>query len=376
MMYFDYASATPMSDKAIQAMQPYLQKDFFNPSALYLCAKDVKKDLDAFRARIASSIHVRPSEIYFVAGSSEANNMVVHGVMRAHPEARVLVSAIEHDSVMQSAAVYDVATVPVLESGIIDIASFKNSITDTTVLVSCMAANNEIGTVQPLAEIVAVIKAVRDNRKKTGNDKPLYLHVDASQSFNYVPLLPHEEGIDFAVVGGGKIYGPKQTAFLYKRASVPLLPSVYGGGQEYGLRSGTENVAGCAALCVAVEEAAIIRSAERSRLIPLQQQLYNFFESVGGVVNGSKKHRLPNNIHVTLFGFDNETLVMQLDEAGCMVATGSACHASSDEPSHVLKAIGLSDTDARSSIRITLGRGTTTEEIAYLTKSLTHILHR
>ena len=372
--YFDYASTTPLSSTVLTAMMPYLKDDYYNPSALYLAAKKTKSNLEDFRSQIAAYLQVRPSEIFFTAGSSEANNTIIQGVMNMHKDGHVIASAIEHDSVYVTIKNYNHSYAPVGTDGIVDTTALKKLITDKTVLISCMYANNEIGTVQPVHEISQIIADVLNNRRKDGNKTPLYLHVDASQSFNYISLLPRQLGIDFAVVGGSKIYGPKQTAILYKKAGLSLQPLVYGGGQEYGLRSGTENVAGVAGLACALQEAEHQRSGEVVRLLKMRNTLAKDLEQLGGTINGSLKHRLPNNIHVTFAGVDNETLVMQLDEVGCMVATGSACSASSDLPSHVLKAIGLSDTAAQNSIRITMGRGTTPQDCTYLTKMLTAIL--
>lgn len=376
LLYLDYASTTPQSDESIAAMRPYLQQDFYNPSALYLAAKNVKNNLENYRSIVADIMQVRPSEIYFTAGSTEANNTVIHGIMSQFSNNQIVVSAIEHDSVINAASIYDHLFAPVNSFGIVDVAKLADIITDKTVLISCMLANNEIGTVQPIADISKLITKTKQERLNKKNATPIYLHIDASQSFNYLPLLPHAMGIDFAVVGGSKIYGPKQSAVLFVKNGIKLKPLIFGGGQERGMRSGTENVAGIAGLATAIKQADDMRHEETLRLKQLRSHLVDGLKKLDPtcVINGSMTHRLVNNIHVTFDNVDNETLVMQLDEKGIMVATGSACSAGNDKPSRVLGAIGLSDTQAHSSIRITMGRFTTLNNIDYFLSVLGDIL--
>ncbi len=374
-LYFDYASTTPMSDTVVQAMQPFLQEAFYNPSALYTAAKKVHAALDDARKVVATELQVRPAEIFFVAGSTEANNIVLQGVMKKYPEARILCSAIEHDSVYLTAQQYAHTLLPVTADGLLDIEAARARITGDVVLVSCMTANNEIGTVQPLAELVGLVRAERERRAKEGIALPIFVHTDASQSFQYMKLLPHELGVDFAVFGGSKLYGPKQSAVLYKKQGLELPPLLYGGGQEYGVRSGTENVATVVGLAAAVTESSKLREAETARIKDLQRTLTDKFVTLfGAEVQGSAHHRLPNNVHVRFPGADNEYLVMALDEAGIMAATGSACHASADEPSHVLRAIGLADDAMKECVRFSLGRYTTTASIETLIARLSDIL--
>ena len=247
----------------------------------------------------------------------------------------------------------------------IDVSQIENLITDKTVLLTCMLANNEIGTVQPVAELTKLAAEIRTERQRVGNPLPLYVHTDAAQAFNYMNVLPNTLGVDLLVVGGSKIYGPKQTAVLFVKHGVRLEPQVTGGGHEWGLRAGTENVPGIIGLAEAIAETAELRAAESVRLASLQTQFMDgLAQSVPTArINGSRSHRLPNNVHLTIPGLDNETLVMQLDERGIMAAAGSACSASSEEPSHVLRALGLSEAAARSSLRFSMGRDTTDAEI-------------
>lgn len=365
MIYLDYAAATPMDESVFAAMRPYFTEKFYNPSATYLAAQSVKKDLEAARAQVAFWFGARANEITFTAGTTEANNLVINGVMRQFPDAQLIVSAIEHESVLAPAHQYDCVEAPVTSKGVIDLEQLKQNITDKTVLISVMYANNEVGTVQPLSQIGLLIEAVRKDRRDRGVDMPLYLHSDAAQAANYLDLHAPRLRVDFMTINGGKIYGPKQSGALYANSKAKLLPQILGGGQERGLRSGTENVAGSIGLAKALDLAQKSRHEEGKRLQELQRlfisELEQYIPSV--VVNGSRDRRLPNNVHITISGRDNERILMALDEAGILCAAGSACSASNEEPSHVLRAMGVSDRDAQASLRFTLGRHTTESDI-------------
>ncbi len=365
--YFDYAAATPIDRAVIEAMKPYLTDKFYNPSAQYLAAKEVAQNIDTSRRQLADVLGIRSSEVIFTAGGTESNNLAVQGILKQFPEGRVVLSAIEHDSVRKPAQQYSYNEAKVDYSGILDLDSVKESITEKTVLVSVMTANNEIGTIQPIKEVSELIKKVRNHRVASGNSLPIYLHTDASQAGNYLRLQPKTMGVDMMTINGGKLYGPKQTGMLFVRSGVVIKPIVLGGGQELGLRNGTENVAGIVGFCQAVTIAQSKHNEERNRLKDLQEY---FINSLGeklpsANINGHRQRRLPNNVHITIPGKDNERLMMILDEKGIQVAVGSACSASHDEPSHVLKAIGLSDQDARASLRFSMGRSTTKDVIDY-----------
>lgn len=382
MSYFDYAAATPISPNVKKAMEPYFADNFYNPSAQYLAAQNVHQVVEQARAEVAAVMGARSQEIVFTAGGTEANNLAIWGVMSLYPEGNCIVSAIEHSAVLEPAAQFNYKIAPVNPDGRIDLAKLVELIDDKTVLISVMYANNEIGTIQPLAEISKLIKKARIKRQTVGPVQiseiyPLVFHTDACQAPNYLKVMPNTLGVDMMTLNAGKIYGPKQSGALFVKAGIELQPLIYGGGQEKKLRSGTENVAGIVGFATALQEAQGMRVDESRRLKALQQKAYkninNFLQ--GGtlqswMVNGSLEHRLPNNIHITIPGTDNESLMMALDEQGFMVAVGSACSASSDEPSHVLRAIGLSDADARSSLRITMGRGTTEDSINLLLNTL------
>ena len=346
-------------------MKPYYTERFFNPSATYLDAQAVKKDLEAARAQIAHWFGARPSEIIFTAGTTEANNLVIQGVMRQFPDAQCIVGAIEHDSVLLAAQQFSHAIAPVKPSGLIDLERLKALITDSTVLISVMYANNEVGTVQPIKQIGQIIETVRKGRRERGIALPIYLHTDAAQAANYLDLHASRLRADFISINGGKIYGPKQSGALYVNAHARLQPQIFGGGQEKGLRSGTENVAGSIGLATALNLAQTMRHQETRRLQELQHEFFRLLKQhiPHVVINGTKDQRLPNNVHVTIPGTDNERILMALDEAGILCAAGSACSASNEEPSHVLRAMGVSEADAQASLRFTLGRQTTTADI-------------
>jgi cysteine desulfurase len=378
MMYLDYAAATPVSDAVMTAMKPYWQQQFYNPSATYLRARDVKNALRAARQSVAENLGTRGTEIIFTAGGTEANNLAIAGVMGMHSDANMVTTAIEHESVLEPAKTYNVNIAPVRPDGLVDVAGLAKLIDDQTVLISVMYANNEVGSVQPIREIAKKITEIREARRAAGNKLPIWFHTDAAQAANYLDLHVARLGVDLMTVNGGKIYGPKQSGVLYARSGVALQPQIHGGGQEHGLRSGTENVAAAIGFATALEETTKLKKDETKRLKDLQQ---NFFRGLKNqlpeaIVNGSTSKRLPNNLHLTLPGTDNERLLLQLEQAGVLAAAGSACSASDEETSHVLLAMGLSEADARSSLRFTMGRDTREADIAALIKNLQAALGR
>lgn len=372
LIYMDYAAATPLDGRVLAAMRPFFSQRFYNPSATYLPAVETRKALEAARAAVARQLGTRPAEIIFTAGGSEANNLAIHGVMRRFPDSNVVVSALEHDSVLKPAGRYDCRLAPVDGQGLIDLAALEKLIDDDTVLVSIMYANNEIGTVQPVKQIAALLAKKRAARSAA---KPLLFHTDACQAANYLDLHVSRLGVDLMSLNGGKVYGPKQSGVLYARAGVELVPLVDGGGQEAGLRSGTENVAADVGFAAALEMAQAARPAETKRLGGLQQRFYELLarQLPAAVVNGSRKLRLPNNVHLTIPGVDNERLLMQLEMDGILAAAGSACSASSQQASHVLAGLGLDEAAARSSLRFSMGRGTSTKDVEQTVAALARL---
>jgi cysteine desulfurase len=369
-IYLDYAAATPLDESVLKKMLPFLTGSFYNPSAGYKAAKDVKKALEEARAKAAHWLGAKPSEIIFTAGATEANNLAIQGIMNLYPEGNVLVSAIEHESVLAPAKKYDYKEIKVGLDGTVDLNDLKKKIDDKTVLVSIMYANNEIGTVEPIREISKIVEEVRKKRGLEG--LPIYLHTDAAQAANYLDLHANRLGVDLMSLNGGKIYGPKQSGCLYVKVSVILDPLILGGGQERNFRSGTENVAGAVGFAEALDMAQKLRHEELERLTTLQKHFIGLIEEKLPKVqiNGSMKKRLPNNVHITIPGSDNERLLMELDEKGIQAAAGSACSSSDQEPSHVLKAIGKTEEETRSSLRLTMGRFTTEEQISTVVKTL------
>lgn len=374
-IYLDYAAATPVSEQVLKAMQPYYSELFYNPSASYLAAKKVSDALGEARSTVCHWIGAKPTEITFTAGGTEANNLAIHGIMSRFPKANLVLSAVEHDSILEPAKDFHYKVAPVQPDGRINLEELKKLIDDSTALVSVMYANNEIGTVQPIRELSRLIHTVREERKKSGNSLPIYLHTDACQAANYLDLHVERLGVDLMTVNGSKMYGPKQSGILYHSLRLQLNPLIKGGGQERGLRSGTENAANIVGFAKALEQAQSKRQEEVKRLQDLQKNFFKLVEQKipSVVINGSLKHRLPNNLHITLPGQDNERLIFALDETGILTAAGSACKASNDEPSHVLRAIGLSEENAEASLRLTMGRSTTEKDIVYVAETLSKL---
>jgi cysteine desulfurase len=278
--------------------------------------------------------------------------------------------------VLAPAAQFNCSVALTTGQGRVDLDDLRAKIKKDTVLVSVMYANNEVGTLQPLPHIAAMLEEIRAQRRQEGNDLPLYFHTDACQAGNYLDLHVSRLGVDLMTLNGGKLYGPKQSGILYVASHVQIAPIIRGGGQEHNLRSGTENVAAAVGFAEALDRAQTMRINEVKRLTDLQNIAYTRLSEKlpQASINGSIKSRLPNNLHITIPGFDNERLLIQLEQAGILAAAGSACSASDEEPSHVLRAMGLSDADARSSLRFTMGRSTTLADIKTLIKSLEAIV--
>lgn len=375
-IYLDYSAATPVRPEAIEAMRPYWGDNFYNPSAIYLPAKEVKTHLEDSRRRVAVQLGARPAEIIFTAGATEANNLALQGVARRYPEGRILISSIEHESVSAPAKIFGAQEIPVDNQGVIILNKLSNLLSDESVLVSVIMVNNEIGTIQPLAEAASLIEKERRHRQSVGNKLPIFLHTDAAQAGNYLDLHASRLGVDMMSLNGGKLYGPKQSGALYVRAGVRLEPLIYGGGQEFGLRSGTENMAAIQGFARALELAQTARHDESKRISSLRGYFENrLVENFSNAkINGSPKHRAPHITSVTLEGADNERLLMELDELGIMCAAGSACSAGSEEPSHVLRSIGLSEQQAQSTLRFSLGSDTGRADIDKVIAALRTIL--
>lgn len=371
-IYLDHAATTPVDPAVLAVMEPYFTEKAYNPSATYEAARQIKHEVEAARASIAYHLGTRPSELIFTAGGTEANNLAINGIMQLYPDSEIVVSAVEHDSVLKPASQYDVKTIPVDTKARVDLVKLEASITDKTVLVSIQYANNELGTIQPIKEIAQIIAKKRGSRS---DDCPLYFHTDACQASNYLDLHVSRLGVDLMTINASKIYGPKQIGCLFVASGLKIKPQILGGGQERGQRSGTENVPEIIGFSKALNLVQGSRHDEIKRLKELQSYfIEQLLEKIPTVeINGSQKHRLANNVHITIPGKDNETLMMQLDDQGIICAVGSACSASNEEPSHVLKAIGLTDDSARSSLRFSMGQSTTKDQVDYVVSTLARL---
>lgn len=357
-------------------MEPYFFTEFYNPSSSYLAARKVKAAVEEARGRVAHWLGAKPAEVIFTAGATEANNLALHGIMRQFPNAHAVVLATEHEAILAPMDSYDHTIAFVDQKGDVPIDALRGCITNTTVLVSVGYANNEIGTIQPLSQIAGMIQQVREHRRANGNTRPIYLHTDASQASPYLDLHASRLGVDLMSINAGKVYGPKQVGALYVNSKVALGPVITGGGQERGLRSGTENVAGIIGMSVALD----IAQANRKQTIAKEAALRDFLQSElqkrypEMIVNGNQRRRLPNNLHVSWPGVDGERVLMACDEQGLQVATGAACSANKQTGSHVLKAIGLNQAAADGSLRFSLGKYTTKEDIERTIEIIDNVL--
>ena len=348
MIYLDHAAATPVSDKVYEAMKPYFDVDFFNPSAAYLPAKKVASDYETAKAVIAHAIGAKSSDLVMTAGATEANNLAFTCVTNGS----CLFLETEHDSVRKVAESYNGVAIKVLPTGVIDLADLKTKINDSVELISVALANNEIGVIQPLAEIAQIIREVKLDRLSRGVKRQLLLHSDASQALNLLDINVARLGVDLLTLNAAKIYGPKGVGALYVSHEVRLSPLTFGGGQEKGLRSGTENVPGVIGFAKAVELAHEHLNGNRKKYAAWRKIL---LAELQGYKLVNQKRSLDNFIVLCYNGIDAERLVFLLEEKGVYVSTGAACAASKGVRSHVLKAIGLSDEEIAGSLRLTLG---------------------
>ena len=360
-IYFDHAAATPLDPVVLRAMVPYLTDSFYNPSSPYAPAVEVRQQLESARHRLAVCIGAQRDDIIFTAGATESIALALTAATDGH----VVTTAIEHPAVLENARRYDVSIVSPNKKGRIDPASIKAAITPKTQVVSVGLANSELGTIQPLKDIAAIVSLERTRRQDEGDTRPIWLHSDASQGAGLYDISLSRLGVDLLTLNAAKLYGPKQVGLLWRRPGIKLVPLFGGGGQEMGLRSGTESVAGAVGFAVALERAEKKRKSEFRRLTELrddlQKKLQDSLEDM--VVSGDQKHRLPGHLHLAFAGVDAERLVFMLEARGVLVATGSACAANKGTRSHVLVAIGMDEKLADGSLRITLGRGSTQQDI-------------
>lgn len=373
MIYLDHAAATPVSKKALEAMLPYFTEEFFNPSAAYLPAKKVHDDYEAAKAKIANFIGAKANDLVITSGATEANTLAFTAVsapkneeFRARTEfPTILVLETEHASVLEAAKRYNYVTIKVDKTGLIDINDLKRKLTDSVELVSVSLANNELGTIQPLSEISQILRQERLSRLEKGITTPILLHSDASQGLSLLDINVARLGVDLLTINSAKVSGPKGVGALYVSHEVRLNPISIGGGQERGLRGGTENVPGVIGFATALESFKNHIPAQRKKYMRLVENLKKELEKakVEPVFLGNKKSKLANFLPVCFPGLDAERLIFKLEDKGIYLSTGAACAASKGEPSHVLRAIGLSPEEIAGSLRISLGPLNTEENI-------------
>lgn len=357
-IYLDYAAATPIDKRVMKAMTPYFSDKFYNPSAAYMAARGVRADVENARHDIAKIIGARPAEIIFTAGATESINLA----MTVVGDGVVLTDNAEHASVLNAAKSYRHEIISVDSEGRINLDDLRAKVQSGVVrLISLGYVNSETGVVQ---DIKAVADIVRDERAE--RQMPLYLHIDASQASGLYDLNVGRLGVDMMTLNAGKCYGPKQVGLLYARAGIQLKPVVLGGGQEMGLRSGTENVPGIIGFARALQIADDTRKSEYKRLEELKNQLKKTLANglPDIIFNENPRATSPAILNFSVPNVDGERVVFALDEKGVMVATGSACAANKGQRSHVLTAMDLTDNIADGSIRVSLGRFMTEEDIA------------
>lgn len=360
MIYLDHAAATPVDERVLNAMLPYFSDLFYNPSSPYKQAVEVRHEYEAAKQRIAMTIGAKGDEIIITAGATESINLAFN-----HVKSHIVSSQIEHPAVLEAAKLREHTLVRPNEQGRVSAEAIESALRADTELVSIALANSELGTIQPLRKIAEVIERERRKRAEQGNTTPLLFHTDASQGFGQIDVNVARLGVDMLTLNAAKIYGPKQVGLLWLKSSARPTPTIVGGGQERGLRSGTENVAGTIGFAMAAELAAKSRTSENERLSKLRNQLETSLQEQfpEAIITGSKKHRLPGHLHISFPGIDAERIIFILENEAVLVATGSACSANKGTASHVLRALELPDETISGSLRMTLGRYTTEEHV-------------
>lgn len=375
MVYLDYNATTPLAPEALEAMLPYLRDEHGNPSSIHAAGRRTRAAIDEARDRLAACLGARPSEIIFTGGGTESCNLAVLGLARAHAVRgrHLITSAVEHHAVLHAFEYlahhegYELTVLPVDAQGRVSGADLEAAIRPDTTLVSILHANNETGTIQPLRELAAICQM-----------KGVFFHTDAIQSFGKLPVDCREMGIAALSIAAHKFHGPMGAGVLYLRSGVALARTGHGGSQENSRRPGTENTAAIVGQAVAAEMAAASREAGRARLAPLRDRLWEAIRSEHphAVRNGHPGETLANTLNVSFPGTDGEALLIGLDIEGVCVSSGSACMVGSVQPSHVLRAMGVSPSAASSTIRFSLGKATTLRDIEYAVTALGRVLSR
>jgi cysteine desulfurase len=372
-VYLDHAATTPVHPEVVAAMLPYFTAEFGNASSVHHYGRKARMAVDQARATVAKAIGAEPQEIYFTSGGTEADNIAILGVAEALEQQgkHIITSGIEHHAVLETCEYlekqgYQVTYIPVDQSGLLHVEDVVAAMRPDTILVTIMHANNEIGTIQPIAEIGAAAK-----------ERGILMHTDAVQSMGNLPVDVNDLNVDLLSFSAHKIYGPKGSGALYVRRGTRLKPIVHGGSQERKLRPGTENVPGIIGLAKAVELAVQEREERQAHLLQLREKLIAGLTAVPDVtINGSLEHRLPGNVNISVKYVEGESLILSLDMKGIAVSSGSACTSGSLEPSHVLLCMGLNHMQAHGSLRMSLGRDNTEEDIDYVLQVFPEIVER
>lgn len=373
-IYMDNAATTRVKQEVLEEMLPYFTENYGNPSSIYTLGSKSKNAIEIARERVAKAINAEPKEIFFTAGGSEADNWAIKGVAFANRNRgnHIITSKIEHHAVLHTCEYlekqgFKVTYLDVDEYGVVDLEQLKNSITEDTILITIMFANNEIGTIQPIKEIGQIAK-----------EHGVYFHTDAVQAVGHVKIDVDELNIDLLSMAAHKFYGPKGVGALYVRKGVKIDPLIAGGGQERNRRAGTENVPGIVGMGKAIELAYEHLEENNERLIRLRDRLIKkVFENIDHVrLNGHPTNRLPGNVNLCFEFIEGESMLLSLDMEGIAASSGSACTSGSLDPSHVLLAIGLPHEIAHGSLRLSLGDFNTEEEVDYVVEKLTEIVAR
>ncbi len=381
-VYLDHAATTPIDLRVCEVMLPYLDHKYGNPASFHSIGKDVKDDVDDARGRIAKLLNVRADEILFTSGGTESDNLAVLGYARANQKfgKHLITTTIEHHAVLEAMIHlekkegFEVTYLKPDRDGLVTVEQVVSALREDTILVSIMYANNEIGTIEPIAEIGNAIQKYRQEYKR----EHLVFHTDACQATGYLDLDVAKLHVDMLTLNGSKMYGPKGVGLLYLKRGIKLQPLQFGGSQERAIRPGTENIAGIIGMAKALELAQDDRANETQRLLPLRDKLIDgILNTIPKTrLNGHREHRLPNNVNISIMDLEGEALILYLDAAGIYVSTGSACTSVSLDPSHVILALGMPYEVAHGSIRFSLGHATTSEDIDYVLETLPPLVEK
>lgn len=368
-VYLDHAATTSVDKDVLEKMSPYFLEKYGNPGSFHDLGLEAKGALDDSRTRIAKILGCKSDEIIFTGSGTESINMAIKGIAFKKGKGHIITSKIEHHAVLHVCEYlekkgFEISYIDVDKYGIIDLEKLKNAIRKDTFLISVMYANNEIGTIQPIKEI-----------SKIANENNISFHTDACQAAGLLDIKVHELGVDMMTINAGKIYGPKGVGLLYKKKDILIEPLIHGGGQEYDLRSGTENVPGIVGFAAALEKVQEKKNEETERLLELRSYFEKGLLKISKTrLNGHPEKRLANNVNISFMDIEGEAMLLYLNEKGICASTGSACASKSLDPSHVLLAIGLAYEASHGSIRFSMGKDTKKEDIEYVIEVMPEIV--